>query len=74
VLDYALADYPTVIVDDGTEPFGPGQGGFLQVNLPIVDGVQQAIPYDGTWTVTLYNTREAERQAISKALKPTADL
>lgn len=74
VLDYALADHPTVIVDDGTEPFGPGQGGFLQVNLPVIDGVQQATPFAGTWTVTLYNSREAERQAISKALKPTADL
>jgi len=63
-----------VMEDDGTEPFGPGQGGFLKINLPIIDGVQQATPFAGTWTVTLYNTRTAERQAISKVLKPTADL
>ena len=77
ILDYAQADYLPgfhVMEDDGTEPFGAGQGGFLQINLPVVDGVQQATPFDGTWTITLYNTREAERQAISKVLKLKADL
>ncbi len=45
----------------------------LTINLPIVDGVQDTIPYDGEWTVALYNFREAQKQSISKALKPEAN-
>jgi len=46
----------------------------LKINLPIINTVQQTIPYAGQWTVTLYNYREAQRQSISKVLKPQADL
>lgn len=35
---------------------------------------QQTIPTSGTWTVTFYNYREAERQSLSTALRPKADL
>ena len=64
-LEYALVDHPGLIVIDGS---------FIQIALPVIDLVQQTIPYDGAWTVTLYNVREEERQSLSKALKPKADL
>jgi len=64
-LEYALADHPGLIVIDGS---------FIQIALPIINLTQQTIPYDGAWTVTLYNVREEERQSLSKALKPKADL
>ena len=52
-------------------------GGNATSNKPsgVLDDVgQQVIPFDGVWTVTLYNHRTAQRQSISKALKPQADL
>jgi hypothetical protein len=64
-LEYALADYPDLISINGD---------FIQIVLPIINLVQQTIPYDGVWAVTLYNVREEERQSLSKALKPKADL
>ncbi len=42
---------------------------FIQINLP--DG--QTLPLPGQWEVGLFNHREAERQSISKALRPKAD-
>jgi len=50
------------------------QSSAIQINLPIIDTVQQSIPYTGQGTVTLYNNREAQKQSLSKALKPRADL
>jgi len=50
------------------------QSAAIQINLPIIDTVQQSIPYTGQGTVTLYNNREAQKQSLSKALKPRADL
>ena len=50
------------------------QSAAIQINLPIIDTVQQSIPYTGQGTVTLYNHREAQKQSLSKALKPRADL
>ena len=47
---------------------------YKRINLPIIDTVQQAIPFAGQWTIKIYNYRKAERQSISKALKPKADL
>jgi hypothetical protein len=64
-LEYALADYPNLISINGD---------FIQIELPVINLVQQTIPYAGAWIVTLYNVREAERQSLSKALKPKADL
>jgi hypothetical protein len=46
----------------------------IRITLPIVDTVQQTIEYAGQWTVTLYNSREAQRQSLTSALKPKADL
>ena len=68
-LEFALADHPTLIesyMDKGIAK--------VLINLPIVDDVQQVIPSTDVWEVTLYNHREAERQSLSKALKPKADL
>jgi hypothetical protein len=64
-LEYALVDYPGLITIVGD---------FIQIELPVINLVQETIPYDGAWTVTLYNVREEERQSLSKALKPKADL
>jgi hypothetical protein len=46
----------------------------IRITLPIINDVQQTVPYDGQYTIGLYNTREEQRQAISKVLKPKADL
>jgi ABC-type thiamine transport system substrate-binding protein len=45
-----------------------------RITLPVVETVQQTIPYDGQWTIILYNNREDQRQSLTKALKPRADL
>jgi len=63
-LDFDLATYPNLF----TNNFG-----YLQINLPVINNEQQIIPFNGVWTVTLYNNREAVRQSISKVLKPQAD-
>ena len=62
---FVVADYPTLATDDGT--------GKVRVTLPVVDGVQKAIPYPGQWEVIVFNNREQERQALSQALRPQAD-
>ena len=41
----------------------------IQVNLPN----SVTLPLPGQWQVTLYNKRDAEKQSISKALRPKAD-
>ncbi len=69
ILDYAnditnsglITSYTNII--DGTPV------DCIQINLPN----SQTLPLPGQWTVTLYNKREAEKQSISKALRPKAD-
>jgi hypothetical protein len=63
-LDYVIADHPLLLESDSTR---------FSVNLPVVDGVQQEIPYSGAWEVKLYNHREQERQSLSRALRPRSD-
>ena len=67
VLDYALADHPTLIMDNA---------GKAQIHLPSIDGTQIEIPYDGVWKVGLFNHREQQKQSLSKALRyrPEADV
>jgi hypothetical protein len=48
--------------------------GKVRITLPLVNNIQQVVPYSGTWRVSLCNHREAQRQSLSKALKPKADL
>jgi hypothetical protein len=57
--------YPTMISN---------HAGKVRITLPVVDAVQQAIPYEGTWKLSLCNNREEQRQSLSKALRPKADL
>jgi hypothetical protein len=64
-LAYAVADHEDLITTNG---------GKIRINLPVIDEEQQAIPYTGTWKLSLCNNREEQRQALSKALKPKADL
>jgi len=73
--DYAQADYPDMISSYTYSSWKTGSSyQAIRITLPIINEVQQTVPYDGQYTVSLYNTREAERQAISKVLKPKADL
>jgi hypothetical protein len=62
---FTIADYTDMITD---------VGGKIRVTLPIINTEQQIIPYDGTWKLSLCNNREAQRQSLSKALRPKADL
>jgi len=67
-IDYALADHPGLFTNNANK---------LQINLPKIPdatGTQQKIPYDGLWEVNLYNHKEEQRQSLSKALRPKADL
>jgi hypothetical protein len=73
-IEYVVADYPGFITSyNYISPAGITSTK-MQINLPVIDGEQQTIPYAGQWTVTFYNYRESQRQSISKALKPRADL
>ena len=73
-VDYALADYPSILSSyNYTSPIGI-MSSCVRITLPIVNSVQQVLPADGDWTITLYNYREAQRQSLSSALKPKADL
>lgn len=68
ILDYEVSLYPGLITGyflDGVEK--------VQINLPMIDLEQQTIPYDGSWNVTLYNYREAQRGSLSTALIPDAN-
>lgn len=68
-LEYIVADYPGIITT-----YTSHNKQKVRITLPIIDTVQQTIPFDGNWTVSLYNYREIQRQSLSKALKPSADL
>jgi hypothetical protein len=73
LIDFITADYNSLFsVYQYTDSHGQTSNK-LQINLPIIDQVQQIIPYDGQWTITLYNYRESQRQSLSKALRPQAD-
>jgi len=73
-IEYVVADYPGFVTSyTYISPAGITSTK-VQINLPVIDGEQQTIPYAGQWTVTFYNYRESQRQSISKVLKPRADL
>jgi hypothetical protein len=63
---YDAATYLDLFEDNGS--------GKTIVNMPLVNDEQQIIPYTGTWKISLCNNREAQRQSLSKALRPKADL
>jgi hypothetical protein len=72
-LEFAVADHPSMF-----SYYTNSRGDYLlKINLPKVPdvtGTQQTIPTTDTWTITLYNLRELQKQSLSKALKPKADL
>ena len=73
-MEYAVADYPTMRSSYSyTSPTGVVSNK-IRITLPVLGSVQQTIPYDGVWTATLYNVRMAQKQSLSKALRPRADL
>ena len=74
-MEYVVADYPDLLSSGSTTLLnGTTLTNKLKITLPVINSVQQTIPYDGQWTITLYNNREAQKQSLSKALKPKADL
>jgi hypothetical protein len=68
-LEFVVADIPDLISSYDLNGVSK-----IKVMLPIIDESQITIPYDGAWRVMLFNNREAERQSLSKVLKPKADL
>ena len=62
---YTIAEHVGIITD---------VGGKIRITLPVINTEQQAIPYTGIWKLSLCNNREAQRQSLSKALRPKADL
>jgi hypothetical protein len=76
MMSFVVADHPATV-----SPAYPGivvnNAGLLQINLPNIPGLvpsQQSIPYSGQWTINICNNREAQRQSLSTALRPKADL
>ena len=73
-LEYAVADYPAMITSYSyTSPTGVVSNK-IRITLPMIGTVQQTIPHDGVWVATLYNVRMEQKQSLSKALRPRADL
>ena len=67
---YTVADYEDLIssyddIDDVAK---------VKITLPIINNEQQVIAEQGLWKVILCNNKEEQRQSLSKALKPKADL
>jgi hypothetical protein len=74
-LEYVVEDNPTMISSYRyVNPVTGIVSTNIRITLPTVSTVQQTIPFTGTWVVTLYNTRDNQRQSLSQALKPRADL
>lgn len=74
-LEYSVSDYPGMITNYSyTNPKNGITSTKVRINLPVIGTVQQKVPYAGKWTVTFYKVREEERQSLSQALRPRADL
>jgi hypothetical protein len=58
-VSYVVADHQNMITNSG---------GKVLITLP------EPLPYDGTWKLSLCNGRQAQKQSLSKALRPKADL
>lgn len=73
MLDYVISEHPSMISSyANTSPAGVVSS-CIRITLPTINSVQQTIPYDGQWQVSIYNTRQSERQSITQAIKPQAD-
>ena len=65
---YVTADYPTLLSsydDNGTSR--------VRVTLPLDQDNNQITLQEGVWRLSLSNDRVAERQSLTKALRPRAD-
>ena len=67
-LDFDVAEYPGIITMYTAQVNGVNTN-LIRITLPV--GSDITIP--GQWTVSLFNTREAQKQSLSKALRPKAD-
>ncbi len=63
---FKLSEYSPSLISNNS--------GKIRITLPVVNDEQQAIPETGSWRITLCNNREAQRQSLSKVLRPKADL
>ena len=62
---YITADHSGIITNNG---------GKVLITLPVVDTVQERLPEDGVWRLSLCNNREEQRQSLSNVLRPRAKL
>lgn len=67
-LEFAIADYPGIITSYTVQIDGVDTD-CIRITLPE----DSDIKFPGEWDVSLFNTREAEKQSLSKALRPKAD-
>lgn len=69
-LDYATIDYPVI------QMYQDNNIAKILINLPMINGVQNAIPYSGTWFIGLYKRREEQLPGASTLItsRPAADL
>jgi hypothetical protein len=74
-LQFTVATYPTMLSTyTNVNPLNGIASTKLRITLPVINTVQQTIPFAGQWNITFYNSRVAEKQGLSKALRPRADL
>jgi hypothetical protein len=74
-IEYVVSAYPGLLTNYSyLNPQTGITSSKVRINLPIIATEQQKIPYTGKWTVTFYKVREEQRQSLSKALRPKADL
>ncbi len=64
-IGFTIEDYTSMITNNA---------GKIRIELPVISDEQQIIPHTGTWKISLCKNREAQRQSLSKALRPKADL
>ena len=67
-LDFATSEHPNLISSYSAVVDGETTE-LIRITLPA----DYAITIAGQWTITLYNVRDAEKQSLSKALRPKAD-
>lgn len=67
-LEYSVEDYPSIL-----SSYSSHNTMKVRITLPVIDNIQQEIPFNGAWKVALYNYREEQRQSLSKALRPDAN-
>ena len=75
IVDYVQSEYPGLITSFSyTNTLSGATYQAIKITLPIINSIQQTVPYTGQYFIELHSTREAQRQSISKVLKPRADL